>query len=86
MCFLGFATVLCVFVYESGFAVTVRDNLWLNPLVRYEQCHILHFSCYALYCPNIIPQIYKLFYVPPHKRVLACLLSVCQACCASPGG
>lgn len=44
LCFLDFPAALCVFVYESVFAVTMPDRLWLNPSVlRYEQYHILQF-------------------------------------------
>lgn len=45
-----------------------------------------NFNCYALYCQNIIPEVCKLFYIPPHKCVFVCLPAGCQICCASPGG
>lgn len=59
---------------------------WITQSSGMSSVTSCNFNCCALYCQMIIPEVCKLFYIPPHKRVFACWLAVCQDCCASPGG
>lgn len=78
---------LCAFSVSQLCFVCLRTRLfllwqcligcgWITQSSGMSSVTSCNFNCCALYCQMIIPEVCKLFYIPPHKRVFAYWLAV----------
>lgn len=87
-CAFSISRLCFVCLHTDMFSVRQRliGSGWICQSSGMSSVTSCNFNYCAVYCQNTVPEVCKLFYIPPRKRVFACLLAGCQVCCASPGG
>lgn len=88
LCFLDFLTALCVCMSLVLLWQCLVGYDWIPQSSGMSSVTSCSFNCYALYCQNIIYLRFASWFtfLLMSMCLPACCLSVCQDCCASPGG